>query len=625
MAAPDGSSSRGASDRGDPSAAEIHDQLTRILTSPAFQASARRRVLLRFLIEEALAGRADRLKGFSIAVAVFGRDETFDSQSDPVVRLEARRLRRDLDGYYATAGRGDSVRITVPKGGYAPEFRWRDEGEAVGIDQAAEDELPVGDLGPESDADGSSETPAISFEQSARQERRKRLLRYGQFLLLGLLAVILSVHIFIDHRERSREEKRIALNGSQEHGPAIIVLPFESLSQQENDFHLAEGLTQQLVTDLMRFDAFRIYAGPEPPTHGTPADPLELAHSLPLSYIVTGSVRSEGEFVRVSSQLIDGKSDEILWSETYNETLSADDLLHVQERLASEIATRLGQPYGIVQSIAAEQLSRRRPRTLSGYMCVLRVYAYRSHAEHGQQAQIEACLDEAVREDPDYAVAWALLGWLRIDAVALGLVEGDAAKKALDRARNEITRATNLEPKCPTVLQASAALAWYRGDHVLAGQLLGEALAANPNNPELMAQLGWRLAARGRWDEGLADLEKAIDRTISPPPWYFTPIALHDYLQGDYQQALTRAERAKDDGFGIGWALVAVSQAALGNREAADAALVQMSAMSPALARDPATFLRNQQFAEPIIEALVAGLRNAGWTPPPPPVSAGKG
>lgn len=582
-------------------------------------------MLLRFLIEEALAGRADRLKGFSIAVAVFGRDETFDSQSDPVVRLEARRLRRDLDGYYATAGRSDSVRITVPKGGYAPEFRWRDDDEAVGPDQAAEDELPVDDLGPESDAGESREVPAISFDRSVRQERRKRLLRHGQFLLLGLVAVILCVHIYIDHRERSREEKRVAANGGQEHGPAIIVLPFESLSQQESDFHLAEGLTQQLVTDLMRFDAFRIYAGPEPPAHGAPADPLELAHRLSLSYIVTGSVRSEGESVRVSSQLVDGKSDEILWSETYNETLSADDLLHVQERLASEIATRLGQPYGIVQSIAAEQLSRRRPQTLPAYTCVLRVYAYRSHAENGQQAQIEACLEEAVQEDPDYAEAWALLGWLRIDSVVLGLVEGDAAKQVLDRARSEITRATNLEPKCPTVLQASSALAWYRGDHARAWQLLGEALAANPNNPDIMAQLGWRLAARGRWDEGLADLDKAIDRTISPPPWYFTPIAIHDYLQGDYQQALTRAERSKEDGLGLGWALVAVSQSALGNREAADAALMQMDAASPALARDPNTFLRNQQFAEPIIEALVAGLRNAGWTPSPPPVSARKG
>ena len=63
--------------------------------------------------------RPERLKGFAIAVAVFGRDETFDAQADPVVRLEARRLRRDLDIYYGTAGAYDPVRA------YVPRFTWQ--------------------------------------------------------------------------------------------------------------------------------------------------------------------------------------------------------------------------------------------------------------------------------------------------------------------------------------------------------------------------------------------------------------------------------------------------------------------------------------------------------------------
>ena len=109
-----------------PLLAEIRDQLARILASPTFQSSARREALLRYLVEEALAGRADRLKGYTIGVDVFGLDETFDPKSNPFVRLEARRLRRDLDGYYATAGRGDPVRISVPKGAYVPLFEWRD-------------------------------------------------------------------------------------------------------------------------------------------------------------------------------------------------------------------------------------------------------------------------------------------------------------------------------------------------------------------------------------------------------------------------------------------------------------------------------------------------------------------
>ena len=78
-----------------PAAEDIRAQLERIIASAAFRLSPRRAALLRFVVEETLQGRADRIKGYAVAVAVYERDETFDSQSDPVVRLEARRLRHD--------------------------------------------------------------------------------------------------------------------------------------------------------------------------------------------------------------------------------------------------------------------------------------------------------------------------------------------------------------------------------------------------------------------------------------------------------------------------------------------------------------------------------------------------
>jgi hypothetical protein len=109
-----------------PAAEDIRAQLERIIASAAFRPSPRRVALLRFVVEETLQGRANRIKGFAVAIAVFERDETFDSQSDPVVRLEARRLRHDIDGYYADEGRHDPIRISIPKGAYVPSFAWQD-------------------------------------------------------------------------------------------------------------------------------------------------------------------------------------------------------------------------------------------------------------------------------------------------------------------------------------------------------------------------------------------------------------------------------------------------------------------------------------------------------------------
>ena len=99
---------------------EIRSQLERMLASPGFARSPRQSDLLRYLIEESLAGRTERIKATSIALDVFDRDENFDQQSDPIVRVEAGRLRSRLARYYDREGREDPVVITIPKGAYQP-------------------------------------------------------------------------------------------------------------------------------------------------------------------------------------------------------------------------------------------------------------------------------------------------------------------------------------------------------------------------------------------------------------------------------------------------------------------------------------------------------------------------
>ena len=101
---------------------EVRDQLARILGSPEFVVPERARGFLRYVVEQTLAGHADRLKGYTIATAVFERDESFDAQADPVVRTEAGRLRRALERYYLVAGQADPVVIEVPKGGYVADL-----------------------------------------------------------------------------------------------------------------------------------------------------------------------------------------------------------------------------------------------------------------------------------------------------------------------------------------------------------------------------------------------------------------------------------------------------------------------------------------------------------------------
>src|SRR5262245_32572609 len=103
----------------------IRKQLVRILNSGPFHQAHRRQRFLEYIVNEALAGRGERLKGYTIAQAVFDRAETFDSNVDPVVRMEAGRLRDRLREYYDGDGQADPIQISLPKGTYTPHIEFR--------------------------------------------------------------------------------------------------------------------------------------------------------------------------------------------------------------------------------------------------------------------------------------------------------------------------------------------------------------------------------------------------------------------------------------------------------------------------------------------------------------------
>jgi adenylate cyclase len=107
-----------------PEAGKVIEELERILGNGDFDASPRSRAFFRFIVEETLAGRQDGLSQDAIATRVFGRREDFDPTVDPIVRIQAGRLRRSLERYYLLAGARDAVRIELPRGTYVPVVRW---------------------------------------------------------------------------------------------------------------------------------------------------------------------------------------------------------------------------------------------------------------------------------------------------------------------------------------------------------------------------------------------------------------------------------------------------------------------------------------------------------------------
>ena len=330
-----------------PSPDEVRAQMRRILADPTLQASPARRELLRFVVEETLAGRADRLKGFTIALAVFGRKDDFDPQTDPVVRVEARRLRRDLDSYYVAAGKRDPVVISIPKGGYVPHFEWRD------VDTAP-DAPPPGDARP-------------------RRYWLAIALLAGAFLgVFGWLGAGL-----LDSRSWSWSDGGENAATELPRGPKIAVSPFLSLGDDPEQAYFAQGITDQIVTDLARFKALFVLSMQSTAKYQEQsADPQRLRQELGIDYLLTGSVRRDGDQIRLSTRLVDAESGRIVWSETYGDELTPSNVFEIQEDVSQQVSAIIASNYGVIAEAGQTEAQRQPPTSLAAYDCVLRYYYY---------------------------------------------------------------------------------------------------------------------------------------------------------------------------------------------------------------------------------------------------------
>ena len=575
-----------------PSPEEIGAELARILDSPEFSATPRRRQMLKYLVEETLAGDRKPIKGYAIGVAVFGREEGYDPQLDPVVRMEARRLRRDLDSYYSLGGRNNPLRISIPKGQYVPEiYRTEPDHPAVASPSTV-----------------ITAAPATTTDAAAVPARGP--LRWIVAAALAAIVIVagLSYLLITNGQQAGR--------GLADHEPTVAVLPFSALSTSQDDSFLGIGIAGQIVSELSRFADFRLYSWPAINGGSNTADPAERGKELGVDYVVVGDVRSEGSLIRIMSRMVDTVRGEIIWTETYERESSPHSLLTVQGEIATGIAATLGQPYGVIRTEITDRLSERSPSDMASYECVLRGYAYRRTFPRQLHAPVLACLEATVRRDPDYAEAWALLGWLHLDTARFRWAPDSEIEHFYQQALDAASHAVILDGKSVLGLKALSAINHYLGNYDDGERYARQALTMNPNDPDTLAQLGWRLAVRGNFDEGIPYLRRAIGRSVNPPGWYYHLIAVDHYMQGRYAEMLTAAGAGNVEGSGISWSFVAIANGALGNKEAADEALTKMAETSPQIARDPAAVYRRHGATEAIVDALVGGLRKAGWTEP---------
>ncbi len=485
---------------------EIREQLARIRSSPAFDAPERAQKFLCYIIEETLAGRADRIKAYSIAIEVFGRDASFDAQNDPVVRIEAGRVRRALEHYYLLAGQRDPILITIPKGGYVPAFTRFHE-----------------------------LTPSVS---SPVRRTASILAGRGERLVLlssiGLLAGILVWNAVDGAMQRRFPGRAPGVADNAVPGmPRVVINSFEDITGTQDSALLARGLTDEVIGQMARFKEITVLAGdPSGAAAATPA----AGSSVPF-YGLEGGVRLAGNRVRFSARLVDRSSRAILWTKSYDAELDERQLLDIETEIASDVATALAQPYGVIFQANASDVMTVPARNTEAYACALSYYGYRADLNRQTHTAVQSCLKKVVADYPGYSTAWALLSLTYLDELRFRYRLDPAGAPPIDLAVEAAERATELDPGNVRALQAEMLADYFSGD-VRNALAIGErAYAINPNDTEFTAEYGFRLALSGQWERGCGLIADSLQRNPGSMEYFQAAMAVCAYMDGNYQDA----------------------------------------------------------------------------------------
>lgn len=567
---------------------DVAAQLRRILASAEFDATERNRRFLTYVVEATLAGRAAQLKSVPIAQDVFQRDASFDPQLDPVVRMEAGRLRRGLERYYLTAGKDDPIRIDLPKGGYVPKFT-----------RLAVDPVTMQEPAPSSAL--SATTPPAGVPRPGRQ-RAVLLITVAALLLCGGLAVLAALR-WTGHADAAGGLHPAPTT------PSIIIMPFENLG--EGHGYLAQGLTIELVARLMAYGELTVVSAQSSFKVTPTANPLQVGRTLSVSFALKGGVRVADNKLRVIVQLIDVADGRYLWTQMFEKELSANALYSIQDEIADRVAAHLAAPYGVLTAISTKRLSHQAPPDLAAYQCVLQAYGYRRGLSVPVHAAVRDCLERTVANTPDYAAAWAQLAYIYLDEYRFRINPRGTGTEPLQRALAAARRAVELAGASVYPHLALSTVHHYRRELDEMRAEAYRALAINPGNPEVMAQVGWRLALTGDWQEGMALLNKALTRDPDPPSWYSVFTMLDAYRRADLGGALIEARKAVASKVPGAFVVHAAICGDLGLLEEAAATMNVGLGHFPWLISDVRLALLGL-YDDAVTERIVAGLGKAG-------------
>jgi adenylate cyclase len=328
---------------------------------------------------------------------------------------------------------------------------------------------------------------------------------------------------------------------------SVCILPFANMSGDAEQEYFSDGISEDITTDLSKVSALEVIARNTAFTFkGQSVDVCEVARKLGVTHVLEGSVRKAGDRVRVTAQLIDGKSGGHVWAERYDRDLT--DIFSIQDEISKAIVSALKLRLLPEEKKAIEQRGTTNAEAYNFYLLARQYWVTGNHGDPRREERVMRICQRAVEIDPYYAQAWALLGI------------------------------------------AQSNLRYGFGQQVDDGFAAAHtALAIDPSIAEAHCALARRLEERGRLDEALAELRKGLE--LNPESWELNKAIANFYMfRGKVAEATPHFATAASviDTDYHAWGMLMSCNFALGDEtNALHAAKMTLEGVERVVAQDP--------------------------------------
>ena len=578
-----------------PAAPAVRETLERLLASETFGRSERARKLLRYLVEREQAGEADRLKGFSIAMDVFGKDGDFDPSTDAVVRVQAGRLRDLLQHYFANEGVAEPVRIAIPRGGYVPAY----ELNAIRLPETLE---PAGQAAAaaERPTDAGDAVPAAAL-LAAAPSPTPSVVRHLRFFWMAIALVIAMLGVLILRQgssallaggDMSATIETAAATGGLAPSPVAEALPLVYIAVKADGAD-ASRVAASLRAGLSSFDTID-FIGRDAANR---PDPANDATSF-IFDILPGP--NAGDITIELQSMATGR---VLLSRNLTAADSAPAAVedHIAGILTSAVPAS-GTIYNYIEQSGIQ----------TGLtQCLLLNDKYYLDQNVKTHEAAYRCLEALASNGAKSSLVFSELASLHLEAVNdhYAYPPDATVEKAVELAH----RAVQMGPTSPYAHRSYGYINTRIGNADEALRWMRKAYDLNPYDLAMAAAYGYGLIFAGRYAEGTPILAHAVDTSSGHPTWWDFGLFAGEFMLGDMNKATIASNALRTTATKSHYLAARLIGARIaGHDNQARKLIDELTAKFPKFAANPRATFADRKYPADLTDRLVNALRAAG-------------